>query len=64
MALGYGLDATMVDKAKYPKYAAGQTCGNCAYYVGKPTDATTPCTTLGAKQVEGAGWCRVWQKKA
>lgn len=64
VALGYVLDATTVDKAKYPKYAAGQTCDNCAYYVGKPTDATAPCTLLGGKQVEGAGWCRVWRKKA
>ena len=64
VALGYVLNATTVNKAKYPNYAAGQTCGNCAYYLGKLTDATAPCTMLGGKQVEGAGWCRVWQKKA
>ena len=64
VALGYVLNATTVNEAKYPNYAAGQTCGNCAYYLGKLTDATAPCTMLGGKQVEGAGWCRVYQKKA
>jgi hypothetical protein len=28
-ALGYRDDATKIDKAKYPKYAAGQSCGSC-----------------------------------
>jgi hypothetical protein len=30
VALGYKADATKVDKAKFPKYAASQICGNCA----------------------------------
>ena len=64
LALGYVLNATTVDKAKYANYAAGQTCGNCTYYGGKPIDATAPCPFFGGKQVEGAGWCRVYQKKA
>ena len=64
LALGYVLNATTVDKAKYANYAAGQTCGNCTYYGGKPTDSTAPCPFFGGKQVEGAGWCRVYQKKA
>ena len=64
LALGYVLNATTVNKAKYANYAAGQTCSNCTYYGGKPTDATAPCPFFGAKQVEGAGWCRVYQKKA
>ena len=29
VALGYVSDATKADKAKYPKYAAGQDCANC-----------------------------------
>ena len=63
-ALGYVLNASTVNKAKYPDYAAGQTCSNCTYYQGKPTDATAPCTMFGGKQVEGAGWCNVYQKRA
>jgi High potential iron-sulfur protein len=40
--LGYKNDATAVDKAKFPKYAAGQICGDCQFYQGKPTDAAVP----------------------
>lgn len=34
-ALGYKADASKVDKAKFPEYAAGQVCDNCALYQGK-----------------------------
>ena len=34
VAFGYVLDATQADKAKFPKYAPGQTCGSCALYQG------------------------------
>jgi len=35
VGLGYKEDATKVDKAKFAKYAAGQTCANCALYQGQ-----------------------------
>ncbi|MEY4295800.1 MAG: hypothetical protein RLY82_1488, partial [Pseudomonadota bacterium] len=35
VALGYKALATKVDKAKYPKYVAGQVCTNCALFQGK-----------------------------
>ncbi|CAB3725892.1 high-potential iron-sulfur protein [Trinickia soli] len=62
--LGYKLDATTVDKAKYPKYAAGQECSNCQFFQGKPTDAFAPCPIFGGKQVSGKGWCSAYSKKA
>lgn len=31
-ATGYHADAAQVDKAKFPKYAVGQTCANCGLY--------------------------------
>ena len=36
VALGYVSDAAKADKAKFPKYAAGQQCSACALYQGKP----------------------------
>ena len=63
-ALGYVVDATKADKAKFPKYAAGQTCANCQLYQGKPTDATGGCALFPGKQVAGPGWCSAWNKKA
>ena len=64
VALGYKNDATKVDKAKYPKYAAGQVCANCALYQGKPTDAAAGCPLFAGKQVGAKAWCSAWAKKA
>lgn len=64
IALGYKADATKADKAKYPKYAAGQQCANCALYQGKATDAAGPCPLFAGKQVASKGWCSAWAKKA
>jgi len=63
-ALGYKANASTVDKAKYPKYAAGQACSNCALYQGKPDSAAGGCSLFGAKQVAGKGWCSAYAKKA
>jgi hypothetical protein len=63
-ALGYVADASRVNKAKYPNYAAGQICGNCQFYQGKAGTAQAPCTILGGKQVAAKGWCSAWAKKA
>lgn len=43
VALGYKTDASKVDNTKYPKYAAGQKCDNCALYQGKAGSACTVC---------------------
>jgi hypothetical protein len=64
VALGYAADATKVDAKKYPKYAAGQVCTNCALYQGKPTDPWGGCPLFAGKQVAGKGWCTAWAKKA
>jgi hypothetical protein len=63
-ALGYSHDATKVDKAKQPKYAAGQSCSNCQLFQGKPTDAWAACPLFAGKQVNAKGWCNAWVKKA
>jgi hypothetical protein len=63
-ALGYKADASKVDKAKYPKFAAGQACSNCALYQGKADSAAGGCSLFGAKQVAGPGWCSAYAKKA
>ena len=57
-------DASKVDKAKQPKYAAGQSCSNCQFYQGKASDAFAPCPMLAGKQVASKGWCNVYVKKA
>lgn len=62
-ALGYRHDATKVDKARFAKYQAGQTCANCALYQGKASDPWAPCAIVAGKLVAGRGWCSAWVKK-
>jgi hypothetical protein len=64
VALGYVADATQVDKAKFPKYAAGQVCGNCALYQGTAGSASGACPIYGGKSVAAKAWCSAWVKKA
>jgi hypothetical protein len=64
VAQGYVVDASKVDKAKYPKYAAGQDCGTCALYQGAAGTASAPCPIYGGKQVPAKAWCAVYVKKA
>lgn len=63
-ALGYVSDATKADKNKYKTYAAGQACGVCALYQGKPGAASGPCPLFGGKEVSAKGWCSAFAKKA
>lgn len=64
LQLGYVLDATKANAKKYPNYAAGQHCGNCAQFQGKSGDAWGPCPIYGGKLVSSNGWCSAWVKKA
>ena len=63
VALGYVADATKTDTKKFPKYAAGQVCTNCALFQGKAADAWGGCPLFAGKQVAGKGWCSAWAKK-
>ena len=63
-SLGYVSDAKRVDKAKFPKYAAGQTCASCQLYQGKAGDASGPCAIFAGKHVAAKGWCSAYMKKA
>ncbi len=63
-ALGYVADATKADKAKFPKYAAGQNCASCQLFQGKAGDAAGPCPIFAGKKVSAKGWCSAYAKKA
>ena len=64
VSLGYRHDATKVDKKKFAKYQAGETCAKCQLYQGKPGDAWGPCQIFAGKQVNAKGWCSAYVKKA
>jgi High potential iron-sulfur protein len=63
-ALGYKTDGTKTDVKKYPKYAAGQQCANCALFQGKAGDASGGCPLFAGKKVAAKGWCSAYAKKA
>jgi hypothetical protein len=63
IALDYKADAARVDRAKFPKYQPGQTCANCALYVGEPAQAHGGCSLFYGKDVAAKGWCSAWEKK-
>jgi High potential iron-sulfur protein len=63
-ALGYVNDATQADKAKYPKYADGQNCANCALYQGAAGSAQGGCPLYPGKNVSAKAWCSAYAKKA
>ncbi|WP_250455595.1 high-potential iron-sulfur protein [Caballeronia sp. ATUFL_M2_KS44] len=60
VAVGYKEDAAKVDRAKYPNFAADQTCANCSLFQGKSTDAWGGCTLFSGKDVAAKGWCASW----
>ena len=62
-AMGYVTDATKADKAKFPRYAAGQSCSNCALYQGGSA-AVGGCPLFPGKDVAAKGWCSAYAKKA
>ena len=62
-ALGYVAEAKRVDAKKFPKFAAGQNCANCALCHGKAADRAGGCPLFAGRQVASAGWCSAWAKK-
>jgi High potential iron-sulfur protein len=64
VSLGYVTVAAQADATKFPKYAAGQACSNCALYQGKAGDAAGGCPLYAGKQVAAGAWCSGYAKKA
>ena len=63
LALGYKADNTQVDKTQYPQHAAGQMCGECNFFQGKPGDTAGPCQIFSGKVVSAKGWCSAFSKR-
>jgi High potential iron-sulfur protein len=63
LALSYVNDASKVDKAKFPKFEAGQQCSTCSLYQGAAA-AQGPCPLFPGKNVAAQAWCSAYVKKA
>ena len=62
-SLGYRSDAANVDKTKYPKFAAGQNCSNCAMYQGQAGAVSGGCPIFPGKSVASTAWCSAYTRK-
>ncbi|HMQ72416.1 MAG TPA: high-potential iron-sulfur protein [Rubrivivax sp.] len=62
-ALGYVADAARADRSRFKQYAAGQRCGACALWQGKPGDAVGGCPLFPGSQVDERGWCSAFAKR-
>ena len=63
-SLGYVANASKADKAKFPKFAAGENWGSWSLYQGKAGAPAGPCPIFAGKDVAAAGWCSAYVKKA
>jgi hypothetical protein len=63
VALGYDATASTVDKAKFPRYAAGQSCSSCVLYQGVAGQPSGACAVFVGKSVSAQGWCSSYVKK-
>jgi High potential iron-sulfur protein len=57
-SMGFRLDTTKVDQAKYPRHTAEQSCTKCQLWDGKVGDGSGPCSFYGGRLVPEGGWCR------
>jgi hypothetical protein len=64
VSLGYVADASRADTTRFKNHAAGQACGNCSLFGGKPGDPAGTCSIFAGKQVAANGWCSAYVKKA
>jgi len=62
-SMGFRLDTTTVDQAKYPKHTVDQRCSKCQLYKGNEGDPEGPCSFFGNRIVPVNGWCRNFKAK-
>lgn len=62
-SMGFRLDTTKVDKAKFPRHTVEQKCSTCQLFSGAPGAEWGPCSFFGGRLVNKDGWCRNFKVK-
>ena len=62
-SMGFRVDTTKVDKARYPRHTVEQKCSTCQLYSGAPGAEDGPCSFFGGRWVDKDGWCRNFKIK-
>ncbi|GGP18009.1 high-potential iron-sulfur protein [Silvimonas iriomotensis] len=55
--LAYAADASKVDKARNPTWAAGQRCDTCELFNAPDGGELGACSLIKGKLVRAGGWC-------
>jgi hypothetical protein len=63
-SLGFVPAASKVAASANPTFKAGQHCGVCMQYQGKPSDATAGCSIYAGHSVPSRGWCRAFVQRS
>jgi hypothetical protein len=62
-SLGFVPDASKVTANANPTFKAGQHCGVCMQYQGKPSAATAGCGIFAGHSVPSGGWCSAFAQR-
>jgi hypothetical protein len=62
-SLGYVAVAARADQARFPAFAAGSQCSNCALYQGAGGSTAGGCPLFAGRRVAAEGWCSSWVRK-
>jgi hypothetical protein len=62
-SMGFRLDTTKVDKARFPRHTVEQRCSTCQLFSGEPKADWGPCSFFGGRLVYKDGWCRNFKVK-
>jgi High potential iron-sulfur protein len=57
-SMGFRLDTTKVDKARYPRHDDSQKCSKCQLWDGKPGAEFAACSFFGDRHTPSNGWCK------
>ncbi len=62
-SMGFRVDTTKVDKARFTRHTPDQKCTTCQLYSGAPAAEWGPCSFFGGRLVHKDGWCRNFKVK-
>jgi hypothetical protein len=58
-SMGFKLDTTKVDKARYPRHDVSQSCGKCQLWdVKAAANDFAACSFFGDRHTPKSGWCK------
>jgi hypothetical protein len=57
-SMGFRLNTSNVDQARYPRHDVSQHCSKCQLWDGKPGAEFAACSFFGERHTPSTGWCK------